>query len=197
MRSPGTPPPPPTPYTLPPTLYFLHPTPNPTLYFLHPAPNPTPCSLHPAPYTLHPTSYTLHPTPHPTSYTLHPTPHPTSYTAHQMPYATPLSSEFGTHKTVKAGFWSWLSGESPHTLSVGPSSSSSSSSSLSSLELSDLKVYEPSMRVLLGTAAHFCVVVFQRLKMLRSEAALHGVGCGMSVCSCVSLCVYVSLRSFL
>ena len=35
----------------------------------------------------------------------------------------------------------------------------SSSLSLSSLELSDAKVYEPSIRALLGTASHFCEVV--------------------------------------
>ena len=28
----------------------------------------------------------------------------------------PLSIEFGTYKTVKARFWSWLSGKSPQTL---------------------------------------------------------------------------------
>jgi len=36
---------------------------------------------------------------------------------------------------------------------------SSSSLLLSSLELSDTKVYEPSIRALLGTASHFCEVV--------------------------------------
>ena len=35
----------------------------------------------------------------------------------------------------------------------------SSSLSLSSLEMSDAKVYEPSIRALLGTASHFCEVV--------------------------------------
>ena len=34
---------------------------------------------------------------------------------------------------------------------------------LSSLELSDRKVYEPYMRALLGTAAHFCEVVVLKL----------------------------------
>jgi len=37
----------------------------------------------------------------------------------------------------------------------------SSSLLLSSLELSDAKVYEPSIRARLGTAAHFCEVVCQ------------------------------------
>ena len=36
---------------------------------------------------------------------------------------------------------------------------SSSSALLASLELSDTKVYEPYMRALFGTAAHFCTVV--------------------------------------
>ena len=36
---------------------------------------------------------------------------------------------------------------------------SSSSLLLSSLELSDTKVYQPLVRALLGTAAHFCQVV--------------------------------------
>jgi len=30
--------------------------------------------------------------------------------------AAPLSSEYRTYKTVKARFWPWLSGESPHNL---------------------------------------------------------------------------------
>ena len=30
----------------------------------------------------------------------------------------PLSSEHGTHKTVKARFWSWLSGKSPQLLLI-------------------------------------------------------------------------------
>ena len=38
-------------------------------------------------------------------------------------------------------------------------SSLSSSALLSSLELSDTQVYEPYIRALLGTAAHFCKVV--------------------------------------
>ena len=37
--------------------------------------------------------------------------------------------------------------------------SSSSRPLLSSLELSDTKIYEPSIRALLGTAPHFCRVV--------------------------------------
>ena len=41
---------------------------------------------------------------------------------------------------------------------------SSSSVSLSSLELSDTKVYEPQIRALLGTAAHFCEVVVLKLR---------------------------------
>ena len=35
---------------------------------------------------------------------------------------------------------------------------------LSSLELSDTKVYEPSIRARLGTAAHFCEVVVLKLR---------------------------------
>ena len=43
----------------------------------------------------------------------------------------------------------------------------SSSSLLSSLELSDTHVYEPWIRALLGTAAHFCkVVVFNAQRCL-------------------------------
>jgi len=43
--------------------------------------------------------------------------------------------------------------------SEGRRHASSSSLLLSSLELSDTKVYEPEIRTLLGTAAHFCKVV--------------------------------------
>ena len=35
---------------------------------------------------------------------------------------------------------------------------------LSSLELSDIKVYEPQIRALLGTASHFCEVVVLKLR---------------------------------
>ena len=42
--------------------------------------------------------------------------------------------------------------------------SSSSSVSLSSLELSDTKVYEPSIRSLLGTASHLCEAVVLELR---------------------------------
>ena len=59
----------------------------------------TPYITHPAPYTLHPTPCT----PHPAPYTLHPTP----YVDHNL--LVPLSSEYGTCKTVKARFWWWLS----------------------------------------------------------------------------------------
>jgi hypothetical protein len=31
---------------------------------------------------------------------------------HVLQACTPLSSKFGTHETVKARFWRWLSGES-------------------------------------------------------------------------------------
>jgi len=53
---------------------------------------------------------------------------------------------------------------------------------LSSLELSDTKVYEPSMRARLGTAAHFCapsptvhVYSFPLLHWVGGQ----GVGCGV------------------
>ena len=46
---------------------------------------------------------------------------------------------------------------------------SSSSLILSSLELSDKKVYETSIRVRLGTAARFCEVVVLKLRHLVSE----------------------------
>ena len=132
----------PTPHTLHPAPCTLHPTPytlHPTPFTLH----PTPCTLHPTPYTLQHTTYTRHPTPytlHPTPYTLHPTPytrHPTpgigssrsrpSREAHFPCWHTspctvagsppaawgPQSSEHGTYTTVTAGFWPWLSGQSP------------------------------------------------------------------------------------
>ena len=40
---------------------------------------------------------------------------------------------------------------------------------LSSLELSDAKVYEPSVRDFFGTAAHFCKVVVLKLRTLRAS----------------------------
>ena len=43
---------------------------------------------------------------------------------------------------------------------------------LSSLELSDTKVYQPSVRAFLGTAAHFCEVVVP----LSSECGTHKTG---------------------
>ena len=62
-----------SPYSLQPTPYTLHLTPNAL----------QPCSLHPTPYTLFPTPY------NPAVYTIHPTPctlHPTLYTLHPTPY---------------------------------------------------------------------------------------------------------------
>ena len=120
-------------------------------YTLHPTPctlHPAPCTQLPAPYT--PTPYTLHPTPyilHPTPHTLRPTPYtllsqsragwgwrshspPTSgsvfvndlftHPINAIPYLFP--SKYGTYKTVKARFRPWLSGKSPQTLEVVPSS---------------------------------------------------------------------------
>ena len=37
-------------------------------------------------------------------------------------YPEPFSCEHGTHKTVKARFWSWLSGQSSPDFAVGSSS---------------------------------------------------------------------------
>jgi len=48
---------------------------------------------------------------------------------------------------------------------------SSSSVLLSSLELSDTQVYEPEIRALLGTASHFCEVIFLKLKTVPIGAA--------------------------
>ena len=55
--------------------------------------------------------------------------------------------------------------------------SSSSSLLLSSLELSDTQVYEPQLRALLGTAAHFCEVVGlgEGVGTRREVAVLRGV----------------------
>ena len=88
----------------------------------------------------------------------------------------PLSGECSTHKTVKAGFWPWLSCKSPQhlldcslfartrpgcwtlllffffTLVTGPRRSLS-------LKLSGARVYEPQIRARLGTTAHFCKVL--------------------------------------
>ena len=49
---------------------------------------------------------------------------------------------------------------------------SSSSWFLSSLEFSDTKVYGAGMRARLGTAAHFCKVVFLKLRA-SEQAELH------------------------
>ena len=77
----------------------------------------------------------------------------------------PTSSEYGTYKTVTAGFWPWLEGESPYNLlrcslfarklSIGRIGTVfgdvfSSSLLLASLELSDTTIYEPHIRALLG-----------------------------------------------
>jgi hypothetical protein len=78
----------PTPCTLHPQLYTLHPAPS----IIHPAP----CTLHPTPYTLHPAPSIIHPAPYTLNYTLHPAPctlnytpytlHPQLYTLHPTPY---------------------------------------------------------------------------------------------------------------
>jgi len=57
-------------------------------------------------------------------------------------------------------------GEVPLRLRTEPSSSALL---LSSLELSDTKVYEPSIRALLGTASHFCEVVVLELRTVPTD----------------------------
>jgi len=56
--------------------------------------------------------------------------------------------------------------------------SSSSSLLLSRLELSDTKVYEPQIRALLGTAAHFCEVYEPASEPLHISAGRGLPACG-------------------
>jgi len=51
---------------------------------------------------------------------------------------------------------------------------SSSSLLLSSLELSDVKVYEPQIRALLGTASHFCEVVGRTIGVVSTSVKVSG-----------------------
>jgi len=67
-----------------------------------------------------------------------------------------------------------------HTRERESSNYFSSSLLLSSLELSDTKVYEPELRALLGSAAHFCKVVDLKLDIRQlwsgDEPAAHEGG---------------------
>ena len=57
-----------------------------------------------------------------------------------------------------------------------PAGTASSSLLLSSLELSDTKVHEPSIRALLGTASHFCEVVVLTLRTPQEPPGSGGRG---------------------
>jgi hypothetical protein len=50
-------------------------------------------------------------------------PHPSSLTIFAvLAWPAPLSSEYGTYKTVEARFWPWLSGKNPVNHQPSPSS---------------------------------------------------------------------------
>jgi len=100
-------------------------------------------------------------------------------------YRTFIKSQLSQTQLTSRPGMVHIRSRSPAELEGGETCAPPSSLLLSCLELGDTKVYEPQIRALLGTAAHFCeVVVLERAKPLYSTEGGWSVGCRVSDVGC-------------